>query len=48
MPSATSGALVGRIKTSKERVTNAPMVADGIVYVQTDAGRLLALRARAR
>ena len=43
-----SGALVGRIKTSKERVTNAPMVADGIVYVQTDAGRLLALRARAR
>ena len=43
-----SGALVGRIKTSKERVTNAPMVASGIVYVQTDAGRLFALRARAR
>ena len=43
-----SGALVGRIKTSKERVTNAPLVADGIVYVQTDAGRLFALRARAR
>ncbi len=43
-----SGALVGRIKTSKERVTNAPVVADGVVYVQTDAGRLFALRARAR
>ena len=44
----TSGALVGRIKTAKGRVTNAPVVADGIVYVQTDAGRLFALRARAR
>lgn len=43
-----SGALVGRIKTAKQRVTNAPLVADGVVYVQSDAGRLTALRARAR
>ena len=43
-----SGALVGRIKSAKGRVTNAPVVADGVVYVQTDAGRLFALRARAR
>ncbi len=43
-----SGALVGRIKTAKGRVTNAPVVADGVVYLQTDAGRLFALRARAR
>lgn len=43
-----SGALVGRIETSKGRVTNAPVVANGLVYVQTDAGRLYALRARAR
>jgi len=41
-----SGALVGRIRTAKGRITNAPVVADGIVYVQTDAGRLFALRAR--
>jgi outer membrane protein assembly factor BamB len=43
-----SGALIGRIRTAKGRVTNAPVVADGIVYVQTDAGRLFALRARAK
>jgi len=43
-----SGALVGRIGTHKGRVTNAPVVANGIVYLQTDAGRVYALRARAR
>ena len=43
-----SGALVGRIGTSKGRVTNAPLAANGFVYVQTDAGSLYALRARAR
>jgi outer membrane protein assembly factor BamB len=43
-----SGALVGRIGTHKGRVTNAPVVANGIVYVQTDAGRIYALRARPR
>ena len=43
-----SGALVGRIGTSKGRVTNAPLVANGFVYLQTDAGSLYALRARAR
>ena len=43
-----SGALIGRIRTAKGRVTNAPVVADGIVYVQTDAGHLYALRARPR
>jgi outer membrane protein assembly factor BamB len=43
---AASGALLGRVATSKGRITNAPVAADGIVYVQTDAGHLYALRAR--
>ena len=43
-----TGALVGRIQTAKGRVTNAPLAADGLVFVQTDAGRLFALRAHAR
>jgi outer membrane protein assembly factor BamB len=41
-----SGALVGRIGTTKSRVSNAPVAANGLVYVQTDSGRLYALRAR--
>lgn len=41
-----SGALLGRIATSKGRVTNAPVVGEGMVYLQTDAGQLYALRAR--
>ena len=45
---AATGAVVGRVATSKSRVTNAPVVANGIVYVQTDAGHLYALRARPR
>ena len=42
-----SGALVGRIGTSKGRITNSPLAANGFVYLQTDAGSLYALRARA-
>ena len=45
---ANTGVLLGRIGTAKARVTNAPVVADGMVYVQTDAGHLYALRARPR
>jgi outer membrane protein assembly factor BamB len=41
-----SGAIVGRSATAKGRVTNAPLAANGLVYVQTDAGKLFALRAR--
>ena len=43
-----TGALIGRISTAKGRVTNAPVVANGLVYVQTDAGKLYALRARSQ
>jgi len=42
---AATGVLIGRASTSKGRVTNAPVAADGYVYLQTDAGHLYALRA---
>ena len=44
---AASGALIGRTRTAKGRITNAPVAANGIVFVQTDAGKLFAFRARA-
>jgi outer membrane protein assembly factor BamB len=45
---AGSGALLGRYGIGKVRVTNAPVAANGLVYVQNDAGKLVALRARGR
>ena len=43
----STGALIARMPTKKKsRITNAPIVANGIVYVQSDAGRLYAFRAR--
>jgi len=35
-----TGEIIGRVKTSGDRITNAPVVAGGRVYVQTDAGKL--------
>ncbi len=43
----SNGALLGRARAAKGRITNAPVAANGIVFVQTDAGRLFAFRARA-
>ena len=44
-----SGDIVGRIETTKKaRVTNAPVAANGMVYVQNDAGQLFALRGHPR
>lgn len=43
-----TGELLARTKSGGERVTNAPVVASGLVYVQNDDGRLVALRSRAR
>jgi len=41
-----SGEIIARMPTKKkERITNAPLVANGVVYVQNDAGRLWAFRA---
>jgi outer membrane protein assembly factor BamB len=45
---ATTGELLGRIAAGGARVTNAPLAAGGLVYVQNDEGRLVALRARPR
>ena len=43
-----SGALLGRYALGKTRVTNAPVAAYGLVFVQNDAGQLYALRAHPR
>ena len=42
----TTGKLLARIGTKKGRVTNAPVAADGMVYLQLDSGRVYALRAK--
>ncbi len=46
--SKVDGSLQARAKTDGERITNAPIVADGRVYVQTDGGELIAFEARPR
>jgi len=38
-----TGVIVGRAKTSGDRVTNAPLAVDGILYVISDKGDLTAL-----
>jgi outer membrane protein assembly factor BamB len=44
-----TGAIVGRVETTKKaRVTNAPVAAEGMVYVQNDAGQVYALRGHSR
>lgn len=40
------GKLMARAKTDGERITNAPIVADGRVFVQTDGGKLIAFSTR--
>jgi outer membrane protein assembly factor BamB len=46
---AASGELLGRIATDKKKRVTAPLVvADGVVYLQNDAGSLFALRAQPR
>lgn len=44
----TTGALIGRVKTGGDRITNAPLVAGGRVYVQTDSGKLVAYKSTPR
>jgi outer membrane protein assembly factor BamB len=39
-----TGTLAGRTKTSGDRVTNAPLAVDGMIYVVSDKGDLVALR----
>jgi outer membrane protein assembly factor BamB len=43
--SKADGSVQARAKTDGDRVTNAPVVADGRVFVQTDGGKLVAFEA---
>jgi outer membrane protein assembly factor BamB len=43
-----TGELIARTKTDGERITNAPLVVDGRVYVQTDGGKLLVFKTKAK
>lgn len=43
-----TGTIIGRVKTGGDRITNAPLVAGGRVYVQTDTGRLVAYKSTPR
>lgn len=40
------GAVLARTKTDGERITNAPVAADGRVFIQTDGGKLIAFQTR--
>lgn len=40
------GAVLARAKTDGERITNAPVAADGRVFIQTDGGKLIAFRSK--
>ena len=44
----STGTIIGRVKTGGDRITNAPVVAAGRVYVQTDTGRLVAYKSAPR
>jgi outer membrane protein assembly factor BamB len=43
-----NGELIARTKTDGERITNAPIVVDGRVFVQTDGGKLLVFKTKAK
>jgi len=44
----TNGVLIARTTTDGERITNAPLVVDGRVFVQTDGGKLIAFKTKAK
>jgi outer membrane protein assembly factor BamB len=44
--SKVDGSVQARAKTDGERITNAPVVAEGRVYVQTDGGTLIAFESK--
>jgi outer membrane protein assembly factor BamB len=43
-----NGELVARASTDGERITNAPIVVDGRVFVQTDGGKVLVFKTKAK
>ena len=44
--SAVDGSFLARAKTDGERISNPPLVADGMVFVQTDGGKLIAFKTK--
>jgi outer membrane protein assembly factor BamB len=46
--STTDGSMLARTKTDGERITNAPLVIDGRVFVQTDGGTVIAYKTVAK
>jgi outer membrane protein assembly factor BamB len=44
----TTGDLMARESTDGDRITNAPLVVDGRVYVQTDHGKVIAYKTKAK
>ena len=46
--SITDGGMMARTKTDGDRITNAPIVVDGRVYVQTDGGTVIAYKTVAK
>jgi outer membrane protein assembly factor BamB len=41
-----SGDIIGRAKTGGDRITNAPIAADGQIVVQTDSGKVVAFKTK--
>jgi outer membrane protein assembly factor BamB len=46
--SSADGSMLARTKTDGERITNAPLVHDGRVFVQTDGGTVIAYKTAAK
>jgi outer membrane protein assembly factor BamB len=44
--SVADGSVMARVKTDGERITNAPIVVDGRVFVQTDGGSIIAYKTK--
>jgi outer membrane protein assembly factor BamB len=43
-----TGEMIGRVKAGGERISNAPVAANGMVFVQSDGGTVYAFRSRPR
>ena len=43
-----TGEMIGRVKAGGDRISNAPVAANGMVFVQSDGGTVYAFRSRPR
>jgi outer membrane protein assembly factor BamB len=46
--STADGSMLARVRTDGERITNAPLVVDGRIFVQTDGGTVIAFKTAAK